>query len=43
MSSTLIYKDYIDKLNDDNEAAIEAFILKEECDDYLDDHSLNIF
>ena len=43
MSSTLIYKDYIDKLNDDSEAAIEAFILKEEKNRYLDEGSFDIF
>lgn len=30
ISSTLVYKDYIDKMNDDSEGAIEAFIFSED-------------
>lgn len=40
MSSTLMYQDYIDKLNDHNEKAIEAFILEESSVHYFDDDSM---
>lgn len=38
IESTLIYQNYIDKMRDDSEEAIDAFILKEEAFSYNDLH-----
>ena len=43
IASTLIYQDYINKMKDNTEEAIESFILKEDPSDYHNDDFIDHF